>query len=585
MSEQPAQNAHAGGRQVRAAGYCRVSTDEQAQHGHSIGDQARLIAERCDAEGWALTEVYSDPGRSGADPDRPELNRLLADLDDLDVVVVWANDRLTRDLALFVSIAAQLTTAKVRLVSLTAHVDLETPEGEAMANIAAVFGQFERKRTAERVKASKAARALAGGHPGGRRPYGYTFAPTGETGKHGKPLTRLAPDPVEAPILLGIFESADSGVSQRRIARRLADEGVRGPRGKLIAQARIAAWLANPLYKGIIRRRVGDGWELHPGQHPAIVPEALWDRVNASRASTPRRAGGRPKLGRHLLGGRVFRCGQCGSAMIAVNRPERDGQQAYLCVGHRDRGSEFCSQLSVRRELVDAALLTELTSRYIDLDATRRRLEDRQRADVAIARDTVAHAERDLADADARLARIRRGWQSGVLDDDEFQAQRSDVSGERDGAQAAVAQARARVDAIEAAGPLKDSEQALLGHLADLKASVAGAVGRAPDLEALRTVIGQLFERVEISANPFGPKFRSEAGVWDYAQPRLRTDENGEPLQEDLDALPPPSALNETRLWLHLEVRHEAYDFAGKTPHRLVIDVPKKPTRPTCRRN
>ena len=43
-----------------------------------------------------------------------------------------------------------------------------------------------------------------------------------------------------------------------------------------------------------------------------------------------------------------------------------------------------------------------------------------------------------------------------------------------------------------------DAEQALLAHLATVKEAVADGIGRAPDLNALRNVIGQLFESIEL---------------------------------------------------------------------------------------
>ena len=68
------------GSEIRAAGYLRVSTQEQADKGWNLGEDRKLIRERCDREGWGrLMRIYDDGGRQGDDPDRPGLHALLAD--------------------------------------------------------------------------------------------------------------------------------------------------------------------------------------------------------------------------------------------------------------------------------------------------------------------------------------------------------------------------------------------------------------------------------------------------------------------------------------------------------------------------
>ena len=81
---------------MKAAGYVRVSTDEQVRDGHNLDEDRRLIGERAEAEGWQLVEVYDDGGLQGDDPERTRPLALLAALDELDVVVVRSVERLAR---------------------------------------------------------------------------------------------------------------------------------------------------------------------------------------------------------------------------------------------------------------------------------------------------------------------------------------------------------------------------------------------------------------------------------------------------------------------------------------------------------
>ena len=48
--------------QPRAYGYCRCSTDAQADSGIGLDEQQRKIEARCIENGWSLEHVYVDAG-------------------------------------------------------------------------------------------------------------------------------------------------------------------------------------------------------------------------------------------------------------------------------------------------------------------------------------------------------------------------------------------------------------------------------------------------------------------------------------------------------------------------------------------
>ena len=63
---------------MKAAIYARYSTDMQSEA--SIEDQIRICQKRIDVEGWTLVETYSDAALSGTSENRPEYQRLKADI-------------------------------------------------------------------------------------------------------------------------------------------------------------------------------------------------------------------------------------------------------------------------------------------------------------------------------------------------------------------------------------------------------------------------------------------------------------------------------------------------------------------------
>ncbi|RME41828.1 MAG: recombinase family protein, partial [Caldilineae bacterium] len=86
---------------MKAIGYIRVSTEEQAGRGHSLDAQSTLIREFVAARGWQLLRIYADEGLSGSRDDRPALQQLLRDArhQAFEVVIVHAIDRFYRSLA------------------------------------------------------------------------------------------------------------------------------------------------------------------------------------------------------------------------------------------------------------------------------------------------------------------------------------------------------------------------------------------------------------------------------------------------------------------------------------------------------
>src|ERR1700676_2451908 len=91
----------------RVIAYLRVSTQEQAQEGWSMGEQRRRLAAYSEGIGVDVVEYVEDGGYSGKDLDRPGIVKALAALDAgvADGIAVVRLDRLTRrlrDLSLLV---------------------------------------------------------------------------------------------------------------------------------------------------------------------------------------------------------------------------------------------------------------------------------------------------------------------------------------------------------------------------------------------------------------------------------------------------------------------------------------------------
>ncbi len=164
----------------RCAIYTRKSTEEGLDQGFNSLDaqreacQAYVVSQR--HEGWqVLPQAYDDGGYSGGSMARPGLQALLAAIDcgEVDVVVVYKVDRLTRSLADFARIVDRFDRAGVSFVSVTQSFNTTSSMGRLTLNVLLSFAQFEREVGAERVRDKVAASRKKGLWMGGTVPLGY----------------------------------------------------------------------------------------------------------------------------------------------------------------------------------------------------------------------------------------------------------------------------------------------------------------------------------------------------------------------------------------------------------------------------
>lgn len=466
---------------MRAVGYLRVSTEEQKRHGWNLGADREQIEAIAATNGWDLVEIYDDGGRQGDDPDRPGFNAMIAALDKTDVIIMRSLDRLSRDTFLYALATKAIRAAEVAVHTFNGPVDLDTPEGELANNVLAAIHRFEKRQIGVRVKQAKGARGRAGRYNGGGRPYGYQLC-DGD----------LVIDLVEAKVIERIYADTLARVSQWSMAKTLNREGIPSATGGTWIQASIRKILDNPIYMGKIRLNGA----VHPGKHDPIIDEATWHeakRIRAEAASQRGNGGGRNPKGAHLFVKGLLRCGRCGGPLVprTVTSKRTGTAQTYFCL-NRNRDIDLCSQLPIDRAPVDEAMLTELGKRFLDVEEMRTRYAARRAADAATVGEVLNQAQAEALKAAERLGRVTRAFQDGYLEPADYAEQRTALVAEREAAEAAVACAEKRAEAVGTA----DVTDEVLDRLADLRAAVLRGVGLAPDLNALRRVLRELFEQV-----------------------------------------------------------------------------------------
>ena len=202
----------------RVVGYVRVSTEEQAERGVSLGAQEAKLHAYALAMELELVGIERDEGLSAKSLDRPGLRRALARLDagEATGLLVAKLDRLTRSVRDLGELLDGYFLARFELLSLADSIDTHTASGRLVLYILGILAQWERETIAERTRDALAhLRSKGGGTP------------------------RL-----EGAAVLRIRELAGEGLSLREIAETLTSEGVATLKGGTWAKETVRKILA-----------------------------------------------------------------------------------------------------------------------------------------------------------------------------------------------------------------------------------------------------------------------------------------------------------------------------------------------------
>ncbi|MCC2980810.1 recombinase family protein [Sphingomonas sp. IC4-52] len=287
---------------IRCAIYTRKSSDEGLEQDFNSLDAQR---EACSAyirsqaaQGWVeLAERYDDGGFSGGTLDRPALKRLLGNVAarHIDVVLVYKVDRLSRSLFDFAKLVEAFEKAEASFASITQALNTTSSMGRLTLNMLLSFAQFEREITAERIRDKLAASKAKGMWMGGVSPLGYRA--------EGRSLEIIEE---HAALVRHVFARYLALGSVRQLEAELKNGGVVAPRrttasGKIMGgvpftRGMLYLMLRRVVYTGRIAHRD----KIYPGNHPAIVDDETFDRVQAMladhRQGQPRTRKARPSL-------------------------------------------------------------------------------------------------------------------------------------------------------------------------------------------------------------------------------------------------------------------------------------------------
>ena len=267
----------------RCAIYTRKSSDEGLEQAfNSLDAQWEAGAAYIMSQkhlGWVLVDQrFDDGGFSGGNIERPALKKLMAavERDEIDIIVVYKVDRLTRSLTDFAKLVGILDEHNVSFISVTQPLNTTDSMGRLTLHMLLSFAQFEREITGERIRDKFAESKKKGIWMGGQVPLGYEV-------KNRK----LVVHPGEKAMVQLIFKTFIETKSLSETSYRINDMGLRTKRylrkdgsiwgGRRFIRNTVLKLLKNQVYLGLIHHK--GVW--YQGQHDAILDQETWDKAQA----------------------------------------------------------------------------------------------------------------------------------------------------------------------------------------------------------------------------------------------------------------------------------------------------------------
>ena len=354
---------------ISCAIYTRKSTSEGLDQDFTSLDAQR---ESCESyiksqknEGWLLLkDRYDDGGFTGANIERPGLQKLLADIKEhkIDCVVVYKVDRLSRSLMDFAQLLEFFDKNSVTFVSITQAFNTNTSMGRLTLNILLSFAQFEREIISERTKDKMAAARKRGQWLGGRAPLGYDVA---------KDSKKLTINPEESKLIKEIFNLYLQGNSLLKVAQILNERGIRtkkttSKKGRTFGGFRygvtqIQFMITHPMYIG----KVEFGGQIYEGQQEAIIDEATFKK--AQEKLKQNRVERRATKNSDCTGllSKLIHCRACDKMMFHTYALKNHHKyRYYLCSSIQKHGPGSCPTHSFNAQAIENAVVNSLRQTF-----------------------------------------------------------------------------------------------------------------------------------------------------------------------------------------------------------------------------
>ena len=264
--------------------YIRVSTEDQAREGFSLGEQKEKLLQLCSFKDLEVYKVYKDAGISAKDMEhRPQFQEMLQDIKEgkINYIIAYKLDRITRSVRDLEELISVLEQYNCFLLCYRDDVNTSTSNGRFFVRMLTVLSQLEIEIVSERTKFGLNG-AIKSGHIPGQRPFGYTKSED----------KKMIVDNATRPYVEKIFDMYLEGKSFQQIANYFKENNIY-PKKKW-HDTTIQKIIDNKIYMGDYEqyKRIGKQENLEPIVYmnvvEPIISRAKWEECQKQKERNQR---------------------------------------------------------------------------------------------------------------------------------------------------------------------------------------------------------------------------------------------------------------------------------------------------------
>jgi len=368
--------------------YCRVSRDDGTEkESNSITNQKRMLSKYAKSNGFKNIKVYEDDGFTGTNFNRPDMQRLLDDVEMgyISTIIVKDMSRFGREyLQVGYYTEHYFPEKNVRFIAVNDGVDSANEEDNDFTPLRNFMNELYAKDISRKVKSAHRVKGMAG-EPLSQPPYGYMKDPENKK--------KWIIDPEAASVVKDIFKMCLEGKGNETIARILQERQVlipmaywqsKGlPRGGKIKQPNPYKWckssvakiLAQQEYCGDVinfksysisfkkKKRIPkpkEEWMVFKDVHEPIIDRETFEQVQKRNVSTRRRQP-KPQNAIKSIFSDMLYCADCGSKLWFHTNTKNPNIHFFSCSNYVNDYRGTCqTRHYVRADAIEEVVTYEL---------------------------------------------------------------------------------------------------------------------------------------------------------------------------------------------------------------------------------
>ena len=382
--------------------YIRVSTEDQAREGFSLGEQEEKLKDLCKYKEYEVFKVYCDAGISAKDMEhRPKFQEMLEDIKKgkINYIVAYKLDRVTRSVRDLEELIGMLEKYNCYLVCDRDDVNTSTANGRFFVRMLTVLSQLEIEIVSERTKFGLNG-AIKCGHLPGIVPLGYK--------KDGNKKTII--DETTKDVIKRVFDLYLQGKSYQQISNIFNEEKVLN---KVWYDTHFEKIINNKIYMGdyVQYKRIHKKVQKEPITYmnvvDPIIPRYIWEECQLQKE----------KNQRTYTRDRVYtffqkvKCPHCGNIMKCKGSGGKKKKYMYY-------NCEKCHE-NIREDYVEQKCL-ELILELVRFDNEYKKyflplFADKENV---VKEDTI---DKDIENLEKQKQRIKKAYMSGVVELKDFE--------------------------------------------------------------------------------------------------------------------------------------------------------------------